>query len=159
MLILNDNFIDKIRLVSEMPVEDGKYFYYGKNLNEFEYQDNNKVKNLVMRYNYPIYYNTYFDIKYVLEKILNVEVIPYYYKDTFSKRKIIYEKINEDEIVLFFNITNNNQKIEIIENISKNILNIKNKSLLFFKDDFIVKSFCNFNMKKIHQAKFVYKLN
>jgi hypothetical protein len=159
MLILNDDFIDRIRLASEMPVEDGKYFYYGKNLNEFDYDDNDKVKNLVIRYNYPIYYNIYFDIKYVLENILDVKIIPYYYKDTFNKRKIIYEKITNDEIVLFFNINNINQKIEIIQNTSKNILNIKNKSLLFLKDDFIIKSSYIFSIKNTHQAKFVYKLN
>ena len=89
MLILPDKFVDKNRLISEMPIEHGKYFYWGSNLNEFEYHDNN-IKNLVVRYNYPIYYKTYFQTKRVLENILEIELLPYYYKDIFARRKTIY---------------------------------------------------------------------
>ena len=153
MLILPDKFVDKNRLISEMPIEHGKYFYYGANLNEFEYHDNNNVKNLVIRYNYPIYYNVYFQTKCVLENILGIELLSYYYKDTFARRKTIYEKVNKNEIVLFFNVNNDSKKIKLIEDTLKKEINIKNRCLLFFEDDFIIKSFSIF---KLHQIKFAY---
>ena len=67
-----------------VPENKGQYNYYGKNLDNFNYQEvENQVEGSTSRYWHPQYRQTHTDIRLKLEKILGRKLYNTYYYDRF----------------------------------------------------------------------------
>ena len=78
------NLYDPDKLYHPVPEKKGQYNYYGKNLDNFNYQEvENQVEGSTSRYWYPQYRQAHTDIRLKLEKVLGRKLYNTYYYDRF----------------------------------------------------------------------------